>query len=408
MSNYYYNFDKNSNCLNARISKKIFDEIKSESNETRYYKFVKQTLRLQDVATKTKKTIKLKDIKDIKLNYFNTYKHLIDAIQTKKQIKKVAKQRRIIKYATMFVVFVSLLSVNVLSQPKDIKLILDGKEKQVQTSQFITSLYSAKVANEYNLANYKYESSDDFSIKDNSVVEINTLKEINVEIDGEKKVVNTYASTMEELIKEGPQHLLQEKDIDKYGLYYKNGDISNSEVFIEDNANYELYYLSSNTKTKKIKTKPKTKYEKSDELENGVTKVKQKGKTEIAIKEFVTLFLNDEKYGSKVETKKVIKKGQPKIVLVGTKAVSSGSSVWDKLAKCETGGRWYLNTGNGYYGGLQFSAGTWRTASKRVGIDVPYAHLASKDEQIKAATWLQKNSGWGQWPGCALKLGLKK
>lgn len=82
-------------------------------------------------------------------------------------------------------------------------------------------------------------------------------------------------------------------------------------------------------------------------------------------------------------------------------SVASGS-VWDRLAACESGGNWSINTGNGYYGGLQFSLATWR------GLGAPgYPHQASRETQIAYAEKLLARSGWGQWPACTLKLGLR-
>jgi LysM repeat protein len=80
--------------------------------------------------------------------------------------------------------------------------------------------------------------------------------------------------------------------------------------------------------------------------------------------------------------------------------VSSGS-VWDRLAQCESGGNWSINTGNGYYGGLQFTLSTWRSLGGS-----GYPNQASRSEQIARAQILQARSGWGQWPACASKLGL--
>jgi len=74
---------------------------------------------------------------------------------------------------------------------------------------------------------------------------------------------------------------------------------------------------------------------------------------------------------------------------------------FDRLAQCESGGRWNINTGNGYYGGLQFSAATWRG----IGMTgLPHQH--SRETQIAAGQRLQSRYGWGQWPACARKLGL--
>lgn len=81
--------------------------------------------------------------------------------------------------------------------------------------------------------------------------------------------------------------------------------------------------------------------------------------------------------------------------------VASGS-VWDRLAACESGGNWSINTGNGYYGGLQFTLSTWQSVG---GTGYPHQH--SRAEQIKRGKILQARSGWGQWPACTAKLGLR-
>ncbi|WP_300677855.1 resuscitation-promoting factor [Nocardioides sp.] len=82
----------------------------------------------------------------------------------------------------------------------------------------------------------------------------------------------------------------------------------------------------------------------------------------------------------------------------------SGGSTWDRLAQCEAGGNWHINTGNGYYGGLQFNLGTWRANGGSGRPD-----QASREEQIRIATKVRDASGgYGAWPGCAAKLGLPR
>ena len=71
---------------------------------------------------------------------------------------------------------------------------------------------------------------------------------------------------------------------------------------------------------------------------------------------------------------------------------------WDKVAACESGGNWGINTGNGYQGGLQFSPGTWK--SHGGGEYAPSAHLASKQEQIAVAERVLGSQGRGAWPVC--------
>jgi LysM repeat protein len=82
--------------------------------------------------------------------------------------------------------------------------------------------------------------------------------------------------------------------------------------------------------------------------------------------------------------------------------VAVGGSVWDRLAQCESGGNWSINTGNGYSGGLQFSAGTWQ-ANGGSGS----ASNASRAEQIRVAQRVLASQGWGAWPACSSRLGLR-
>ncbi len=78
--------------------------------------------------------------------------------------------------------------------------------------------------------------------------------------------------------------------------------------------------------------------------------------------------------------------------------------MWDQLAQCESGGNWSINTGNGYYGGLQFSAGTW---SSMGGSGLPSEN--SREEQIRIAIALRdQNGGYGAWPACSAELGLPR
>ncbi|AJK68329.1 resuscitation-promoting factor [Corynebacterium marinum] len=82
-----------------------------------------------------------------------------------------------------------------------------------------------------------------------------------------------------------------------------------------------------------------------------------------------------------------------------------GGSVWDTLAQCESGGNWAINTGNGYQGGLQFSPSTW--AAYGGTQFAPTANLASREQQIAIAEKTQASQGWGAWPACTAKMGLR-
>ena len=88
--------------------------------------------------------------------------------------------------------------------------------------------------------------------------------------------------------------------------------------------------------------------------------------------------------------------------VVRSASAPASGGVWDRLAQCESGGNWGINTGNGYSGGLQFSAGTWR-ANGGSGS----AHNASRAEQIRVAERVRASQGWGAWPACSSRLGLR-
>ncbi|WP_030247843.1 MULTISPECIES: transglycosylase family protein [unclassified Streptomyces] len=84
-------------------------------------------------------------------------------------------------------------------------------------------------------------------------------------------------------------------------------------------------------------------------------------------------------------------------------AAAADSGVWDRIAQCESGGNWHINTGNGYYGGLQFAGSTWRAYGGTAY--APTADQASRSQQIAVATKVQRAQGWGAWPVCSARAG---
>ena len=94
----------------------------------------------------------------------------------------------------------------------------------------------------------------------------------------------------------------------------------------------------------------------------------------------------------------------PPAVAAAPVVTYAGTSVWDDLARCESGGNWAINTGNGYYGGLQFSLATWQGYGGAAFAAYPYQ--ATRDEQIIVAERLRAARGYAPWPACRAKLGL--
>jgi hypothetical protein len=85
-------------------------------------------------------------------------------------------------------------------------------------------------------------------------------------------------------------------------------------------------------------------------------------------------------------------------------AHAASDATWNRLAQCESGGNWKINTGNGYYGGVQFSLGSWNAVGGNRY--APRPDLATRAQQVAAAERLLDIQGWGAWPACSRKLGL--
>ena len=84
-------------------------------------------------------------------------------------------------------------------------------------------------------------------------------------------------------------------------------------------------------------------------------------------------------------------------------ANAAPDSVWDRVAQCESSGNWNINTGNGFFGGLQFTSSTWRAfgGAQFAGA----ANQASREQQIIVAERVLAGQGWGAWPVCSRKAG---
>ena len=125
---------------------------------------------------------------------------------------------------------------------------------------------------------------------------------------------------------------------------------------------------------------------------------------------FAVNTVNGKEVGRNQVSATVTTPAQPKVIRVGAKPgtevppVENGS-VWDALAQCEATGNWAINTGNGFFGGVQFDQNTWE---RQGGLKyAPRADLATREEQIAVASKTQKTQGWGAWPSCSGRLGVR-
>ncbi|SDL07966.1 Uncharacterized conserved protein YabE, contains G5 and tandem DUF348 domains [Nocardioides sp. YR527] len=144
-------------------------------------------------------------------------------------------------------------------------------------------------------------------------------------------------------------------------------------------------------------------------MAKGETEVVEEGSDGVRSVTYRIFYKNGEAVSRKVLDQNVIEKAETRVVKVGTKEeapaanFAGGSTVWDQLAQCESGGNWAINTGNGYYGGLQFNLQTWQAYG---GSGLPSEN--SRETQIAVATKLRdaNGGGYGSWPHCSQQLGL--
>jgi hypothetical protein len=93
------------------------------------------------------------------------------------------------------------------------------------------------------------------------------------------------------------------------------------------------------------------------------------------------------------------------VAVVSAPADAATLHTWKRLAQCEASGRWHINTGNGYYGGLQISRSTWHAYGGGKYAALP--HRATPREQIRIGEKIKRNQGWGAWPSCSRRLHLR-
>ncbi|MCW2787511.1 MAG: Transglycosylase domain protein [Marmoricola sp.] len=134
-------------------------------------------------------------------------------------------------------------------------------------------------------------------------------------------------------------------------------------------------------------------------LSAGVRQTVSAGKAGVRDVTYRVVLRNGALFKKVVLKQRVLRRAVPAVVRVGTKplpASNANGSAWDRIAQCESGGNWHDNTGNGYYGGLQFSMGTWRANG---GTGRP--DQASREQQIAVAERVRAASGgYGAWPVC--------
>jgi uncharacterized protein YabE (DUF348 family) len=282
---------------------------------------------------------------------------------------------------------------------RPLELSVDGNE----TTHWVTSTDVAAALSEIGSRFLGADLSTSRSAgigRDGMALEVVTPKKLQLEIAGKKPVKKELtALTVKDALKELDVKV-DKRDVVKPGLGKE----------LEDGDRVVFTDIRVVTKQVKGETLDFDTIEREDSsMTEGETEVVRAGDTGSRNVTYKRTFRNGELVSTKVLSQKVLEQPRDQIVAVGTKEpapvanYASGSTVWDQLAECESGGNWATNTGNGYYGGLQFSLSTWQSYG-----GPGYPHTASRETQIMIAERVRAADGGGysSWPACSASLGL--
>lgn len=283
---------------------------------------------------------------------------------------------------------------------RQITVTVDGEEKTMWT----TALSVDEALDELGIRAQEAELSVARSLdigRAGLAFAVQTPKAITVVADGAENPLVTTALTVEAALADAGVTVAEDDRVEP-----------ELDAALVDAATITVQRVVTKTETKTEAIKHGTKEKDDDDLLKGKSKVLTKGKNGTLEKTLRNVYVDGELESSEVVKESVIEKAVDEVVAVGTREPDppaddddgdvGDTAVWDRLAQCESGGDWSINTGNGYYGGLQFSLSTWRAFGGS-----GYPHENSKSEQIRIAIKVRDNrGGYGDWPACARKLGL--
>jgi resuscitation-promoting factor RpfB len=276
-------------------------------------------------------------------------------------------------------------------------------------------------------------------VEDGDAVHVTLPQVVQVTADGETREVETVAGTVEALLLEhgidvGPSDLV----------------LPIPGAAVEPDTHVVVQRVGHGQVVEQVTLPFEEIRRETDDLRDGTTEVEQEGREGIRFDSYALTQVDGEETKRELISSELVREPTPRIVLVGTfvpppppkpepkpaapkpepkpaapkpaapkpaatkpapapsptaTAPSTPRNHWDDLARCESGGNWSLNTGNGYHGGLQFHPSTWN-AHKPSGYPT-YAYQATREQQIVVGERVQRSQGWGAWPHCSRQAGLR-
>jgi resuscitation-promoting factor RpfB len=249
-------------------------------------------------------------------------------------------------------------------------------------------------------------------VEDGDTVHLQLPRSLRLTVDGSTREVVTSAATVGEALEEagvslGPDDLV-DWDLDTAVQPF-------TEVVVARVAFDEV--------VEEVALPYETVRRETEDLRRGVTRVEEEGRDGLRHDVYWVELVDGEEVERELLDREVVREPVDRVVLVGThvpppppppapepapapapRASGTGGEVWDRLARCESGGNW-AHRGGRYHGGLQFHPDTWNR-HKPSGYPA-YAYEATREQQIAVGERVRRTQGWAAWPACSRKLGLR-
>ena len=282
---------------------------------------------------------------------------------------------------------------------RQLSLEVDGKAQDHWVTATTVGGALAELGRDYDRAELS-TSRGAYIGRDGMSLDVVTPKNVKVELAGKKaKKVSVTALTVGDALKDLGVDLERR---DKVSPASDKALKTGQKIVFTD-------FSAKNQKVAREAIEAPVKEIEDSSMNKGDTEVVEEGSDGVRSVTYRIVLKNGEAVSRKVLEQNVIEEAETRVVKVGTKEeapaanFAGGSTVWDQLAQCESGGNWAINTGNGYYGGLQFNLQTWQAYG---GSGLPSEN--SRETQIAVAEKVRdaNGGGYGSWPACSQSLGL--
>ncbi|MBA1834958.1 resuscitation-promoting factor [Corynebacterium wankanglinii] len=287
---------------------------------------------------------------------------------------------------------------------KPVAVVIDGVAQQITS----TASTVGELIDQAGVAGASAVNADrEQPLADGMNVDVTTPKIVALRDGGKLTYVSAAAKTVGELL--SARGVTFDSD-DRLNVALADAVVPGMEIVLDR--------VSTVDRPETVVVEAPAEYVEDDALDEGTEKVREKGEQGETKVIHRTVTVNGVVESESVAEEKEVKKAKPAVIARGTKrAVAAsgntgaaapavaGGSVWDSIAQCESGGNWAINTGNGYQGGLQFSPSTW--AGHGGTAYAPTADQATREQQIAVAERVQASQGWGAWPACTARLGIR-